>query len=388
MRAKKLCHKLLLSASLHEKRRELVSEVVETALGCKQLSITKLGQKMKNGRQSRSNIRKMDRCYSNPHLYHERLDIYRTMAAWLVKSPSPFIVVDGSKLPRGNYFTLRASLIAQGRALTLYECVFEQKEYGSLKLYKRFLSDLKSILPVGTTPILITDAEFRAPWFKTIVQMGWDFIGRIRGNTYCALGHEDFEPCKDIMDIARAQPRMLGQGSITQKDDCDGYFYLHQRPPKGRHAYTRSGQKNKTIYSQQQSLAAQEPWLLFSSLNETSHKVIKAYEYRMTIEENFRDMKSRRYGLGLEMTFATSKQRYAIIMLIAMLVTTIAYLVGTLAELKQWQYQFQAASTKHKRLLSRFFLGAEVFYKQLHFSFKELIKVIYHLQEEIYAAFR
>jgi len=384
MRVKTLCHKLLSSTNIHQKRLTVLGEVLETVLDSKQLSVTTVGRKMKNTNQSRSNIRKVDRLYSNAHLYHEREIIYRTMATWIINSPRPFIVVDGSKLPNSQCYTLRASVIAKGRALTVYECTFTQAEYGSLKLYKRFLAGLGRVLPKDTVPILITDAEFRTPWFKEVYALGWDFIGRVRGNAQCAMGDEDFIPCKDIFLTARQKPRCLGQGSLTASHDCDGYFYLYHRPKVGRHATKHCLKLNNKHHAE----TANEPWLLFSSLEvNLAQHIIKAYEYRMTIEENFRDTKSTRYGLALEMTFSKSHKRYAIMLLLAMLASVIAYLVGTLAELKQWHYQFQATSTKNKRVLSRFFLGAEVLYKQLHFSLAEFLNALHFLQEEVYETF-
>jgi len=47
-----------------------------------------------------------------------------------------------------------------------------------------------------------------------------------------------------------------------------------------------------------------EPWLLATSLPVTStlaKKVVKLYSARMQIEESFRDIKSYRFGAGLEL---------------------------------------------------------------------------------------
>ena len=93
---------------------------------------------------------------------------------------------------------------------------------------------------------------------------------------------------------------------------------------------------------------------------------------RMTIEENFRDIKSGRYGLGLDMTHSKQERRYQIVLLIAMLAGFIAYLLGLVGESKNLQYQFQANSIKTKRVLSRFFLGCEMFYHGYKIIYEEL----------------
>ncbi len=76
MRAKTLCQKLLSETSLHQTRLDALSEIVETVLIGKTLSVTGIGRKMENSSQTRSNIRKADRLYSNSHLHGECEMIY------------------------------------------------------------------------------------------------------------------------------------------------------------------------------------------------------------------------------------------------------------------------------------------------------------------------
>lgn len=387
MRVRKLCQKLLSETSSHKQRIVALSEVVETAIIAKTLSVTTIGRNMENKNQTRSNIRKADRLYSNTHLHEECEEIYAVMAKTLIKTSRPFIVIDGSKLPNSPWYILRASLVNAGRALTLYEYQYEQHEQCSAKLYERFLQKLERILGDDVQPILITDAEFRTPWFKLVAQMGWDYIGRIRGEMQCAIGDESFQSCQQLFNEARRKPRCLGQSSISYEHDYDGYLYLHKRRDKGRRAHTRSGRHSDTLKSQRFAKASREPWLLFSSLFYPAEYLIKAYELRMTIEENFRDMKSGRYGLGLTMTFSKQKRRYDIMLLIAMLASTIAYLIGAVAEKKGVHRQFQANSISEKRILSRFFLGCELIKKQFRCSFRQIKTVIKHLQIETYLCF-
>ncbi len=50
--------------------------------------------------------------------------------------------------------------------------------------------------------------------------------------------------------------------------------------------------------------------------------------------------------------------------MIAMLATLIAYLTGFIAEFNQWHYQFQANTTKKRRVISLFFLGCRIIKKK------------------------
>jgi hypothetical protein len=243
-------------------------------------------------------------------------------------------------------------------------------------------------LPENVSPILITDAEFRVPWFKAVKDLGWDFIGRLRGDKKCAVGEEDFQWIEEVMDLASHTPECLGEGLLNKRDEYPGYFYLYQSKHKGRHAHTRSGRHSETKKSQRCAKSAREPWVLFSSLHYSPTQICKAYEYRMTIEESFRDMKSGRYGLGLKMTYSKQKNRYRVMLTLAMLASIIAYLIGLVAELSNDHYQFQSCSSKNKRILSRFFLGCELIYKNWFFSLQEILNAIEYVQCEIYESFK
>ncbi len=67
--------------------------------------------------------------------------------------------------------------------------------------------------------------------------------------------------------------------------------------------------------------------------------------------------------------------------------STIAYLIGAIAEKKGLHRQFQANSTRHRRVLSRFFLGCEVLKKNIQFTYAQLKKIIISLQNETFSCF-
>jgi len=388
MRAKQLCHKILSKTSIHKKRVDVIGQVIDTVIKAKTLSVTKIGRKMENRCQTRSNIRKVDRVYSNKHLVLERERIYGAISDMLIKSERPFLLIDGSKLQNSPWYIMRASLVSQGRALTLYEYLYEEKVQKDRKLYKSFLNGLNRVLGNEVTPILITDAEFRGPWFNLVRAKGWDFIGRLRGQANIAIGEEE-EPddWHDYWPQATSKPKKLGQGYYNKQDEIEGFFYLYKGKNKGRHAHTRTGRRSQTIKSKRHKASSNEPWLIISSLDTCAKYIIKAYQCRMTIEENFRDTKSGRYGLGLKMTFSKQKSRYRVMLLIAALASMIAYLVGTVGEKKNIHRKFQANSTKMRRVLSRFYLGCEMLYKCINIKVNEWDDAIEQLQQEIYLCF-
>ena len=141
MHVNQLFHKLF-NKTMHKKRLAALSEVCETVLQTKSLSVSQVGRRIINTAQTRSNIRKVDRLYSNSNLLAERLDIYRLLNRWIIRTSSPQLNIDGSKLLNSRFYTLRATLQLSGRGITVYEKIFTQDAMGSQELYLQFIAGL------------------------------------------------------------------------------------------------------------------------------------------------------------------------------------------------------------------------------------------------------
>src|SRR5262249_22980876 len=138
MHVKGFLHKKL-SAVMHKKRLNTLSLLVEAALMNKKLSLTELGREMDLPIEERSGIRRADRFLGNEKLYSERIAILKTIADMIVLKPRPWIIVDWSEVPNSFNHVLRAALVAEGRAITLYEEVHPEKKLSNPKIEKRFL---------------------------------------------------------------------------------------------------------------------------------------------------------------------------------------------------------------------------------------------------------
>lgn len=78
-------------------------------------------------------------------------------------------------------------------------------------MHRAFLAKLKALLPEGVQPIMVTDAGFRAPWFKAVNRLAWHWIGRIRNRDYLRLqGTVPWVGCKRLYAMARTRPQALG----------------------------------------------------------------------------------------------------------------------------------------------------------------------------------
>jgi hypothetical protein len=368
MHALKVLHNKLQQACpfIHQKRLAILMLAIHALLIGQRLSLTQLGRCLTSKALVKHSIKRIDRLLGNPHLHQERNSIYQFMSQELLKgNQRPLIIVDWSELTtERDFHLLRASLPVGGRALTLYEEVHPQKDIGSPKVHKRFLRALQKLLPDDCHPIVITDAGFRTPWFKMIMALGWDYVGRIRNRDLLMPANKgDWMPCKTLYEKATYRVCYLGEYTVTRSNTHNSHLYLVKQKPKGRHHYNQDGSRTIGWQSEKIARREREPWLITTSLQggqDEAQRIIQYYKTRMQIEEAFRDTKSHRVGFSASESLTRNQQRLEILLLIGALATFFTWLTGMLAELKQWHRQYQSNSNKTRRVLSTFFIGRQM----------------------------
>lgn len=77
---------------------------------------------------------------------------------------------------------LRASLLCDGRSLPLLSWIVPSEKQQNSQIQKNFLDALAEAVNPVARVIIVTDAGFQSAWFRHIRSLGWDFIGRVRGN--------------------------------------------------------------------------------------------------------------------------------------------------------------------------------------------------------------
>lgn len=358
-------HKIL-ELAIPQKRLLTLSLLIDGLLHSKKLSVTELGRGMKTPCviQERSAIKRADRFVGNSKLHEELHAVYFQQSKILIGNKKrPKIIVDWSHVPNTDFFVLRASLATKGRALTLYEEIHPEKKLGNGKKESAFLNSLKMILPLDCKPIIISDAGFRNPWFIKIIQLGWDYVGRVRG-THTFFNGTRWIKCTDLFSKANKNAKFLGKVKLCKKLTINSGLFLLKEKGKNerwRKKYKKkNGKKDEINYRK----GATDPWVLASSLQGNSplkiQRVIKIYKSRMQIEEGFRDLKNPKYGFGLRNAHSRDSKRIRILLLIAMLASLIAWLCGYVAEKNNWQRFFQINTIMARRVLSLFFLGCRV----------------------------
>src|SRR5215208_7172213 len=187
--------------AVHAVRATALVAVVEALVLGAKLALTHLGRNLRSAAYAKHSIKRVDRLLGNRRLHRERALIYRALAHWLLAAtPRPILLIDwadcgsgekGKKgKKKGRWLLLRAAVPLGGRAVPIYEEVHPLRRYNSPRTHRRFLQQLRAVLPASCAPILVTDAGFRGPWFREVERYGWDWIGRVRNQVKYRLASE------------------------------------------------------------------------------------------------------------------------------------------------------------------------------------------------------
>ncbi len=352
-------------AVLHAKRTAAVLRATAALLHGGIASLSAIAGKLGGDTALKHRIKSVDRLLGNTGIHLSRSAIYQSVAArWLDGLPQVLLVVDWSDLTKDQRWQLlRASVVVDGRSITLYEEVHPQKLLANPSVHRRFLQQLKSMLPTGCRPIVMTDAGFHAPWFKMVVALGWQFVGRVRGRNRLQLANGQWIPARDLFARANKKAKDLGMGAYARSHPVVVRAVLVKRLPKGRHQLTIRGTKQVGRASAKSARAAREPWLLVSSqgLRHLSAEAIVAlYSQRMRIEQSFRDTKNLRVGMGLETARSRGKKRLELLLLIVHLASFVLRLIGESAKQKQLELDFTATRRISRREISLLTLARRI----------------------------
>jgi hypothetical protein len=339
------------------------------------LTLTEIARHWPGATHVAAPLKVADRLLRSAPLSRHREALYRAMAHWLIRHERPVIVVDWSDLRAdGSFKLLRAGLACRGRTITLWEEVHPEKVALSTPVEETFIRNVAALLPAHCRPIVITDAGFRRPWFRALLEQGWDYVGRLRTNARMQPQQADptdktqWVTCSDLHTWVRPScSRDLGLFRFCRTQSMSVRVVLHAARIKGRHATTAHGVRRTDTESNDASRAAREPWVLVTSLTRqaaSAAKIIALYARRMTIEESFRDLKSGAFGAGFEHSLSYKHHRIANLLVLFALAQFAAWLVGGCQEQHGQGQRLELQAKPQRRHYSTLRLGVEVLKRQ------------------------
>jgi len=264
---------------IHQARLNALFVGVESLLRGQRLWLAALGRNVTGRALEKHKIKRIDRLLGNHRLSSERHAVYAWLAR-LVPGPCrhPVIIVDWSDIDTGKkLFLLRAAVSVGGRALPVYEEIHAR--YHHRDDTTRFLHTLAELLPKGCEPIIVTDAGFKTPWFRTVERLGWYYVGRVRSRDYVRFPDTDhWIPAKSLYEKATSRPKALGPLWRPRANPMLTWACLYRRRPKGRVRLTAKGKRRRNGPSLKHERGEREPWLLV-----TVEKGTDLFSYRMIL---------------------------------------------------------------------------------------------------------
>ena len=251
-------------ALMHASRWQVLRDVVVSAVCGKALTLTALALGTMRATSVRHRVKCVDRLLANRHLESERIEAYRALAhQWLSGLPQLLIVVDWSSLTADlKWHWLRASVVVDGRSITLYEEVHARKHLAARKVHRRFIERLAALVPASERrPIILTDAGFRTPWFRLIAQQGWYWIGRTRNRDFVRRQDGQWFAAKSLYAQATEEAKDLGVYEAVRNHPLVCRFALIKTKPTGRQRKYPSGKVTNNSSARKIAQRYREPWL-------------------------------------------------------------------------------------------------------------------------------
>jgi len=334
----------IFAEDLHAKRVGSVASATLGALEAASLSIHAIGHGLAEADDlnAKHAIKQVDRLLSNTGVV-----VWDLFALWvpykLGDRSEAVVVLDWTDFDHDNQSTIAIHMLtSHGRATPLlWKTVMKTELKDNRNLFEdQLLQRLREVTPVGVKVTVLADRGFGDhKLYEEMKLLEFDYVIRFKGNV--TVASEDGErrtAAGWVPDSGR--PLLLRAATVTQSDYAVPAVVCVQ------------------------AKAMKEPWCLATSLSTAAaSEVVKLYGRRFTIEENFRDTKDIRFGMGLSATRIKDPARRDRLLLIGALATALLTLLGAAGESLGMDRMLKANTSK-KRTHSLFTQGWH-YYRQI-----------------------
>lgn len=324
---------------MRRSRRTTLSHVVAGAMKMKGVGVLALGRAMEGPTDAKHRIKRVDRFLANEGL--ELAELSAVLFNVLRGSEKhPTVLVDWTD--RQAFEQLVFSITKDGRsmpfhAVTINSTHFEGETEGAkIVAEKEGLEQLHALCPPDVFPIIVADRGFgNERWIGQTAKWGWGFVQRLSKQHYVETeGHIGMLPELGIRKGYR--PKDWGWGTMGDSKQED-----------------KTRLRLVTVYDRD----TDEPWYLVTNIEDNPpDNIVRIYKKRMWTEAMFRDLKNRKWGLGLDHVRLTTVQRTAVHFMVVMLAYLLLCAFGAFAEVQNFGRSLKA-NTVEKRVLSLAAIG-------------------------------
>lgn len=320
-------------------RRKTLAHIAAGAMRMKGVGVLALGRAMHGPAIAKHRIKRVDRFLANEDL--ERFVISKALFNRLRgRDRHPLVLVDWTD--RHAFEQLVLSIPRDGRSMPFHAITIKSTKLGRekkgalLRAEQEILRQLHAMCPPGIEPIIVADRGFgNERWISEITKWGWRFVQRISMNHFVETEHHI--------------------GTIPELGIRRGY-----RPKDwGWGTMGNDTQEDKTRFRLVTAFhwEADEPWYLVTNIEDMeAGKITAIYAKRWYTETMFRDLKNRKWGMGMDEVKLTSLERTANHFIIVVIAYLLLCAFGAFAEDKNFGEQLKA-NTEQSRALSLATIG-------------------------------
>jgi hypothetical protein len=282
-----------------------LSQVVSAATTVSRVSLAEMGRALsyQNSIAAKHCIKRIDRFIGNQRV--EPIEAMRGIVEWLSMSRKLLLVsIDWVDIRHFQCLVLAARL--HGRAIPLLWAVYKYEDFyhSQNNLEYGLLRAFRTMLPKTSQAVILADRGFgRAEMARECQNLGLGYIIRIEPKVW--IKAHGFTGKLSVLHISQGQHFVLHD-----------VLYRKAKPVKQHIAVLWQTGQDK-------------PWYLMTNLEKLRGKQLSViFGRRMTIEEYFRDTKSKRNGFALRLTLIKDSQRLSRLLLILALAYILLSSIG------------------------------------------------------------
>lgn len=291
------------TSNLRPSQSATLAALVAAAVRVERPNLATIGRQMAGRVAAKHTIKRAWRFTKNP-----RVEVADAMAGVIAaiarrrRKRRLLISLDWTDLR--SFHTLMASACLGGRSAPLLWASYTEAKLKRSQndLEERLLRELRALIPKSVEVVILADRGFgRAEWAAVCQELGFHYLVRIKPDVTVS--------CPRHRGVLRDYPTRKGIAHVLR-----GVGYRADRRVV-----------HNVVIRWREGLPAKrdEPWYLMTDLDGRAERLCQLYGRRMSIEELFRDHKSKRNGQSLRDT----KFRHADRLDRFLLVVALAYIV-------------------------------------------------------------
>jgi hypothetical protein len=320
-------------------RRKTLAAVVHGAMKLKGVGVLSLGRAMEGPALAKHRIKRVDRFLANQQF--ELLAVSQILFNVLRgREQHPIVLVDWTD--RHGFEQLVLSITKDGRSMPFHAITIKsthlnpETDGAKIQAEQNILEQLRAMCPPGVTPIVVADRGFgNERWIREVRKWGWLFVQRISKQHYVET-EQHIGTIPELGIRKGYRPKDWGWGTMGDN-----------------HEENKTPFRLITVYDRR----SDEPWYLITNMGDiTPDQVVNLYRKRMWTEAMFRDLKNRKWGLGLDEVKLGTLQRTAVHFMIVICAYILLCAFGAMAEAHQFAETLKANTVK-RRVLSLAAIG-------------------------------